>query len=85
MKQLKFKIISSRENRSDPLFTINISFDKWDLWYKEQSRRFRLLCKTNDRNIEVFDIDECNWVSMMSLDHFNSMCKFLFDKIDYGL
>ena len=84
--RLKFKIQKSLRWKHN--FTIEIREDKFDLWYKEVSRRFLELYKleTEEEKQEFmkeypcFDIDESMWVGIMSPEHFEAMDNYLFKK-----
>ena len=80
----KFEVKKWLHNKRD--FIIEIQKDKLDLWYKEQMRRFWVLCKLEkeeDKQIyikanPVFDIDESYELWIMSPEHFEAMDNYLF-------
>lgn len=75
---MRFKIIKWQSTFEKPLFIVDITKKDFNLWYKEQSRRFKELYDTNSSSIKVFDIDECYELRQMSLQHFECMTDFLY-------
>lgn len=61
---MKFKI------KEKPV-EIHLSQDKWLLWYNEVMRRIKAWEE------EVFDVDECMELEVMSEEHFKAMDKFI--------